>query len=147
MTLRVVLAMAFLIVCNANSWAGKIPRGDFGGKALSCLRVDPVKQLEKYESILGIDFSYGAALGITIKRFGDEFRFIEKQLGEVVVDHSTLQFGSWLIDRKTLLATSDGKTKWRCEVHSGRGELMGALNPFKEEAKRNYDDKAAGNKI
>ena len=54
MTLRVVLAMAFLIVCNANSWAAKLPRGDFGGKALSCLRVDGDMHLE---GIIGIDLA------------------------------------------------------------------------------------------
>ena len=147
MTLRSVLAITFLVFCNANSLQAALPKGDFGGKTLSCLRMDESTLWENYENIVGIDFSYGGALAITIERFGDKFRFIEKQLGEVVVDHSTLKFGAWTINRKTLRATSAGKTKWQCFVHSGRGKMMETLKPFKEQAQRDYDEKAAGNKI
>ncbi len=144
MTLKFVLAMTFLVVCNANSLQAEIPKGDFGGKTLSCLRVVPFLP---YSNIAGIDFRDGAAFAIDIERFGDQFRYIEKQLGEVVVDHSTLKFGAWTIDRKTLLATSAGKTRWRCEVHTSRDKLMETLNLFKERAQRDHDEKAAGNKI
>jgi hypothetical protein len=137
--------MTFLVVCNANSSQAEIPMGeDFGGKALSCLRVKPFPQ---HEYILGIDFNSGVALAINLERFGDKFRFIEKQLGEVVVDHSTLEFGAWTIDRKTLLANSASDYRWRCEIHTSRGELMETLNLFRERAQRDYDEKAAGNKI